>query len=59
MRRPFTARIPDRHSAHAPGKAEWKEAGNRLNPRELSELTAEVARVVQLRPASRPPLRVP
>lgn len=25
-RKPFP--IPDRHSAHPPGKAEWKAAGN-------------------------------
>lgn len=54
-----TVSIPDRHSAHPPGKAEWKSAGNRLTARELSELTRDIAREVRLRPAARPPIRVP
>lgn len=54
-----TAPIPDRHSAHPPGKAEWKAAGNRLTARELSELTREIAREIRLRPAARPTIRVP
>lgn len=50
--------IPDRHSAHPPGKAEWKAAGNRLTARELTELTDAVAAAVTLRPAKRSVLRV-
>lgn len=51
--------IPDRHSAHPPGKAEWKVAGNRLTAKELADLTNAVAAAVTLRPAKRSVLRVP
>lgn len=53
-----TAPIPDRHSAHPPGKAEWKAAGNRLTAKELAELTRDVGREVRLRPSWRPSIRV-
>ena len=54
-----TVPIPDRHSAHPPGKEEWKAAGNSMTARELAELTRDVGREVRLRPSRRPPLRVP
>ncbi len=49
-----TVPIPDRHSAHPPGKAEWKAADNRLSVKELTELTLKVGRGVRLRPSWRP-----
>ena len=45
-----TVPIPDRHSAHPPGKAEWKAAGNRLTAKELTELTRVVSREFRLLP---------
>ncbi len=50
--------IPDHHSAHPPGKAEWKAAGHRLTAKELADLTDAVAKAVTLRPAKRSVLRV-
>lgn len=57
-----TVPIPDRHSAHPPGKAEWKAEwkaeGNRLTAKELAELTRDVGREVRLRPSWCPSIRV-
>lgn len=60
--RPMTGRkttaIPERHSAYAPGKEDWKAAGNRLSGPELSALTSAVAAAVTIRPPQRSILRV-
>jgi hypothetical protein len=53
-----TVPIPDRHSVHPPGKAEWKAVGNRLTAKQLAQRTDAVAEVVTIRPAKRPVLRV-
>ena len=50
--------VPDRHSAYAPGKKEWKKSGNRLTAAELHTLTDAAAKAIRLRPARRAVLHV-